>query len=155
MCIRDRTYTWQGLALNEEGEAIEYSVEELNVPEEYEAAYNNEDRGNIIISNSYSTQVTEISGTKTWNDADNQDGKRPESITVNLLADGEEVDSRTVTEAEDWTYTFTDLPVFEAGNEIEYTIEEVSVEEYETEINGFDITNSYTCLLYTSPSPRD
>lgn len=140
----DWTYTWQGLALNEEGEAIEYSVEELNVPEEYEAAYNNEDRGNIIISNSYSTQVTEISGTKTWNDADNQDGKRPESITVNLLADGEEVDSRTVTEAEDWTYTFTDLPVFEEGNEIEYTIEEVSVEEYETEINGFDITNSYT-----------
>src|SRR5699024_4686725 len=124
--------------------AIEYSVEELNIPEEYEAAYNNEERGNIIISNSYSTQVTEISGTKTWVDEDNQDGKRPDSIIVNLLANGDEVDSRTVTEAENWEYSFTELPVFESGSEIDYTIEELSVEEYDTEVDGFNITNSYT-----------
>ena len=38
-----------------------------------------------------------MKGSKTWNDADNQDGKRPESITVRLLANGEEKDSQTVT----------------------------------------------------------
>ena len=37
--------------------------------------------------------TTEISGSKTWNDANNQDGIRPTSITINLLADGVQVDS--------------------------------------------------------------
>ena len=37
-----------------------------------------------------------MKGSKTWNDADNQDGKRPESITVSLLADGKET-GKTVT----------------------------------------------------------
>ena len=43
-----------------------------------------------------------MKGSKTWNDADNQDGKRPESITVRLLANGEEKDSQTVTADEKW-----------------------------------------------------
>ena len=49
------------------------------------------------ITNTYTTETTEVKGSKTWNDADNQDGKRPESITVRLLANGEEKDSQTVT----------------------------------------------------------
>ena len=40
--------------------------------------------------NTHQPETTEITGTKTWNDANNQDGKRPESITVILLANGTE-----------------------------------------------------------------
>ena len=41
----------------------------------------------IAFENIYNGTI-EISGTKTWNDADNQDGIRPTSITVNLFANG-------------------------------------------------------------------
>ena len=37
------------------------------------------------LTNTHTPELTSITGTKTWKDADNQDGKRPESITVNLL----------------------------------------------------------------------
>ena len=33
----------------------------------------------------------DISGSKTWNDNNNQDGKRPGSITIRLYADGTEL----------------------------------------------------------------
>ncbi len=36
------------------------------------------------IKNSYIPEVVNISGEKTWNDNDDQDGKRPESIKVTL-----------------------------------------------------------------------
>src|SRR5699024_11663707 len=79
----------------------------------------------------------EIAVEKTWNDAENQDGIRPESITVNLLANGKEVDFTTLSEENDWSATFTDLsPIDENGVEIEYTIEEVDVPEYEVDISG-------------------
>ena len=76
------------------------------------------------ITNTYTTETTEVKGSKTWNDADNQDGKRPESITVRLLANGEEKDSQTVTADENgnWTYSFEKLPKYEAGKEIVYTV---------------------------------
>ncbi len=89
-------------------------------------------------------ELTEVSGSKTWDDKDNQDGKRPESITVHLLADGEEVDSKTVTEADDWTWSFTDLLKYSNGTEINYTVTEDAVEDYTATYDGYDITNSYT-----------
>ena len=97
------------------------------------------------ITNTYTTETTEMKGSKTWNDADNQDGKRPESITVRLLANGEEKDSQTVTADENgnWTYSFEKLPKYEAGKEIVYTVTEDAVADYTTEITGYDITNSY------------
>src|SRR5699024_9874583 len=96
------------------------------------------------ITNSYTPEVTEVVGSKIWDDADNQDGIRPESITVNLLANGEKVDEVEVTEEEDWSYSFTDLPKFENGVEITYTVTENTVEEYSQDIDGYDITNHYT-----------
>src|SRR5699024_7657312 len=59
-------------------------------------------------------------------------------------ADGEEVDSVEVTAEDSWKYSFTDLPKYNAGEEIVYTITENSVEEYTTEIDGTDIINHHT-----------
>ncbi|WP_076669860.1 collagen binding domain-containing protein, partial [Lactiplantibacillus plantarum] len=42
------------------------------------------------------TTIT-ISGTKIWQDNNNQDGQRPNSITVNLLANGKQIQSQKVT----------------------------------------------------------
>ncbi|MBY7141857.1 Cna B-type domain-containing protein [Virgibacillus sp. NKC19-3] len=138
------THTWTELDVNEAGEEITYTVEELNVHEDYDVDINDEDLGNVTITNSYDPEVTDVSGTKIWDDADNQDGVRPESITVNLLANGEEIDSKEVTGEDDWSYEFTDLPQFEAGEEITYTVTEDEVAEYTTTVEGYDITNTHT-----------
>ncbi|MCD8147974.1 MAG: Cna B-type domain-containing protein [Clostridiales bacterium] len=97
--------------------------------------------------NNYET--VSVSVNKTWDDADDQDGIRPESITVRLYADGVETDSAEITEADGWTYTFIDLQKYSNGVEIEYTISEDAVDEYTSVItgdasNGYVITNSYT-----------
>ncbi|MEK1367045.1 Cna B-type domain-containing protein, partial [Limosilactobacillus fermentum] len=68
--------------------------------------------------------VTTVSGTKTWKDNNDQDGKRPDSIKVNLLANGKVVQSKTVKASDNWKYSFTNLPEFENGKKITYTVTE-------------------------------
>ncbi|MDT4370406.1 Cna B-type domain-containing protein [Blautia faecis] len=133
------TYTFKDLPKYANGKEITYTVTEKAV-EGYETSVDG-----FNITNTYTTETTEVKGSKTWNDADNQDGKRPESITVRLLANGEEKDSQTVTADENgnWTYSFEKLPKYEAGKEIVYTVTEDAVADYTTEITGYDITNSY------------
>ena len=132
-------YSFTNLPKFANGKEIVYTVTEDAVE-----GYTTKVDGNNFI-NSYKPETTEVSGTKTWNDAEDQDGKRPESITVRLLANGIEKDSQTVKadEAGSWTYKFTDLPKYEAGEEIVYTVTEDAVPDYTTEISGYDITNSY------------
>ena len=60
-------------------------------------------------------ETIDISGAKTWDDANDQDGLRPESITVHLLADGVEKAKKTVTEQDGWNWTFASLPKYENG----------------------------------------
>lgn len=83
-------------------------------------------------------------GTKTWNDNDDQDGKRPDSSTVNLLANGTKVASQEVTADTNWTYTFLNLAKYANGSAFTYAVTEDSVDNYTATINGYDITNNYT-----------
>ncbi|EGO7994987.1 Cna B-type domain-containing protein, partial [Enterococcus faecalis] len=110
----------------------------------YTTTVDDTDKGNVKITNTHTPETTEVKGTKTWADNDNQDGKRPDKITVNLLADGEQVATKEVTEADGWQYSFTNLPKFKDGQEIVYTVTESDVPEYNTSIEGYNITNSYT-----------
>ncbi|MBQ8994313.1 MAG: Cna B-type domain-containing protein [Oscillospiraceae bacterium] len=84
-----------------------------------------------------------ISGKKTWDDAEDQDRIRPESIVVDLYADGTKVDSRTVTQEDDWAWEFSDLDKYDGEREIVYTIGEEAVEGYQESIEGYDITNTH------------
>lgn len=89
------------------------------------------------------SETCSVSGTKTWNDNNNQAGKRPSTITVNLLADGVQVKTKQVTAEDDWKYEFTNLPKFKDDKEIVYTVTEDTVENYISVIDGFNITNTY------------
>lgn len=120
------------------GNQITYNVQEDGVSG-YQPSING-----YNITNIHQPKKITISGQKTWNDANNQDGKRPDQITVHLFADGTQVDTKTVTAADDWKYSFADQPVYHAGKEIKYTVTEDKVADYNSTVNGYDITNSYT-----------
>ena len=100
------------------------------------------------ITNTHTPETIEVAGTKTWDDAGDQDGKRPESITVNLLADRKKIASKSVTGSGDtWEYSFGNLPKYKegaVGQEIEYTVSEETIDGYEATIDGLNITNKHT-----------
>ena len=121
---------------------ITYKVVEETVPE-YDTEYEITDN-EVEIYNHHTPATTEVSGSKTWDDADNQDGKRPESITVRLFADGTEVTSKTVTANDNWSWSFTGLDKYNSGTEIVYTISEDTVADYTTVVDGYNITNTHT-----------
>lgn|GEM_PF-5058211 len=133
------------------GTPIEYTVKEVTEVSGYGApvyqAGVSGDYGDHIeytVTNARKPETTEISGTTIWDDKDNQDGKRPTSITVNLLVDGVKVDSKKVTADDDWKYSFKELAKYKAGQEIKYSITEEAVEDYEAKVSGTDITNTHT-----------
>ena len=103
---------------------------------------------------------TEISVAKVWDDSDNADGKRPESVVVELYRDGTYVGYQTVKPDDDgkWATTFENLPKADAdGNDYVYTVKEREVEGYTAEISGnaadgFTITNRKTV---TPPAPEE
>lgn len=63
----------------------------------------------------------------TWDDDTDRDGQRPESLTVELYADGESTgltaEMTGGNEAESWNHVFEALPVYaDQGNVIVYTL---------------------------------
>src|SRR5699024_354864 len=91
-------HSWTNLPVNASGTAIEYTVEETEVPVGYEATQEVVEGVNVI-TNTHTPAVTDIPVSKVWDDANNQDGLRPESITANLLADGTPIDAVELSEA--------------------------------------------------------
>ena len=136
--------SFKDLDADKGGTPIQYTVVEVTV-----AGYTSEVTGDaasgFAITNSYLPETVVVKATKNWDDANNQDGKRPTKITINLLADGQQVDSKEVQAAADgtWTVEFTKLAKYKAGKEIKYTVTEEAVAEYEATITDFTITNKY------------
>lgn len=102
-----------------------------------------ENERTYTISIENSIPKTSVEGSKTWNDAENQDGKRPAQIVINLLKNGKKIDSQTVTEKDGWKWKFENLAVKENGELINYSISEEAVPGYTAEVKGYDVENSY------------
>jgi predicted outer membrane repeat protein len=87
---------------------------------------------------------------KVWDDADNADSIRPDSVTVSLYADGKKVEDRdaVLSADNDWTYTWKNLPQEDGSKDIEYTVKEEKVpagytaEVTGSEKDGFTVTNT-------------
>ena len=69
----------------------------------------------FVITNKHTPETVEVSGKKTWNDDDDVAGLRPESITINLHADGRKIESKKVTADDGWSWTWTNLDKYENG----------------------------------------
>ena len=104
------------------------------------------DGGNVFI---HDQEVATVPVTKIWDDDDNKAGKRPDSVTVRLYANGTDTGKTLViTKENQWTEAFTELEVYDKdGNEITYSVKEVPVAGYSSETvlteEGYVITNTY------------
>ena len=85
---------------------------------------------------------TTLTGSVIWIDNDNAAGRRPQSVLVHLLADGQDTGiSVTVDEVMGWKYSFENLPRFKDGKEIVYSVREGEVEGYSNQAEGMNVTN--------------
>ena len=154
------THTFSNLLLKAKGKEIQYQVKEVGTVKGYTSTVDDSNKGNVVITNSHTPEVTEVAVKKIWDDADNKEGLRPEKITVRLLADGQEVAVKEITATDNWQASFTDLPVYKEGKKITYTITEDPVVGYTTTIDGFTVTNRHrpptppsTTTPSTTPPP--
>ena len=126
-----------------DGHEIAYTVDETPVAG-YTKAISGTAATGFTITNTITAKVS-VPVTKVWV------GTAATSATVKLYADGTEKDTVTLTAADNWTHTFSNLPKFDTtdGHEIVYTVDEVDVPNYTkgisgTAATGFTITNTIT-----------
>ncbi len=132
-----------------DGHVYEYAVSEDAV-EGYTSTVNGYD-----IINTVEQAYFDINGMKTWENV--PDGETLPEITIILYKNGEEVGRTTASEDTYWEYSFQNLEQYDltTGQENVYTVAEVPVEGYETEITGYDIVNTYvTEEIPDEPTPE-
>lgn len=118
------TKEWNNLPKYENGKEITYTVEET-VPNGYEAKYSDD---TFIITNKYTPGTVSKSVNKEWIDNDNQDGIRPDEVTVQLYANGVAYGNAVkLNKNNAWTYTWSGLPEKENGKTISYEVKELKI----------------------------
>ena len=104
--------------------------------------------------------VKDITVEKVWDDNNNIKGNRPESVTVQLTANGntiynnQQLEKVILSETNNWTHTFQNLPKYtEQGQEINYSVIETETTEEDLEyysepvIESFDNGNKTTIRI--------
>ena len=104
-----------------------------------------EDESHLIcdFTNHYKPAKISVDGTKSWDDFDNRLGLRPQTIKVILNRDGKKYSEVTTSEAENWTYSFTNLYKYhDGGKEYVYTVTEEPVPGYTLTVDGYNMKNT-------------
>ena len=148
-------WSFTNLPKYENGSEIRYTITEDVVP-----GYQSEVDG-MDVTNHYTPGQINIPVTKNWQDRDDADGIRPDSITVKLYADGKDTGRELILDQENnWTGSFDELDEYAGGVKIVYTIAEIEVKGYDTAISGsaetgFVISNSHTPDIPDTPDDPD
>lgn len=124
--------TMNNLPVYAYGQKISYTWTEEEI-----TGYASESRSDghlTVITNKHTPATTSLSVRKRWDDADNQDGIRPISVLATLSANGKPIKSVTLTQENAWIEDIDDLPVYEAGQPIEYAWIENPVSGYDSEV---------------------
>ncbi len=146
-------YTFEDLPEKYHGEPIKYSVTE-KLPDG--SVYTGENVSDVEIMNSYDPQTVSFNLTKIWDDDNDNDRVRPESITIHLLQDGVEIDKAVITEADNWSYSKSGLPKYrDHGVLIKYTIEEDVVEGYKPPVISYTEGEEEITSTITNPHENE
>ena len=146
------------------GREIIYTVREDAV-----AHYTTSISGNVtsgfVITNRHVPEYVTVNVRKVWSDKNNANRTRPSSVTVTLYAtysspaDTVEFDSATLSSANSWRASFTNLPKYLKGTAVTYTVEENRLSNYIPTITSTSTSTSTTYVitntLRTSPGTGD
>ncbi len=135
----DESHIFTNLPVKYNGKTIVYMVEEVEVPKGYTVEY---DQNTLTVKNRHTPETIDVAGEKIWIDDDVTE-RRPESITIRLMNGNVEVDFVVVTETDGWSWSFEGVDKYENGELIEYTITEDEVKNYASEVEGYNVTNTY------------
>lgn len=154
------SYTFRSIPAYYKGQTIQYTVIE-NPMDGYTATVGattgSADKGYAItVTNKHVPQFDDFTVTKVWDDSNNIDGMRPDSVTIHMNGSDGSSTKATLSNVKDWKYTFKHMPLFDAnGNEITYTITEDAVAGYTytvtNEGRSFTITNSHVQETFSIP----
>lgn len=154
------TYTFRSIPAYYKGQTIQYTVIE-NPMDGYiatvSATTGSADKGYAItVTNKHVPQFDDFTVVKVWDDSNNIDGMRPDSVTIHMNGSDGSSTEATLSNAKDWKYTFKHMPLFDAnGNKITYTITEDAVAGYTytvtNEGRSFTITNSHVQETFSIP----
>ena len=109
------------------------------------------------ITNTYNPGKISGTVTKRWEDTNNQDGLRPNSIKIQLYANGKKQGQPVeLTEKGHWTYSWKELDATDKnGKGIQYSIKEVDVVNgYTATITGENIGNLLITNTHTPTTPN-
>lgn len=154
------TYTFRSIPAYYKGQTIQYTVIE-NPMDGYiatvSATTGSADKGYAItVTNKHVPQFDDFTVVKVWDDSNNIDGMRPDSVTIHMNGSDGSSTKATLSNVKDWKYTFKHMPLFDAnGNKITYTITEDAVAGYTytvtNEGRSFTITNSHVQETFSIP----
>lgn len=128
-----------------DGNEIKYTVAEDEIPQYTTSIAVN---GNVVtVTNTHIPEITLRNISVVWEDNNDQDGLRPDTVSVKLKGNDKFIDSSELNEDVEWKHSFTKLPVRENGNEITYAAEENEIPGYTTSIEktdtGYVFTNTH------------
>ena len=99
----------------------------------------------VTLTNNYDNALTSVGVKKIWDDGNDQDGLRPEGLTVYLLADGEEIKTVVLDESNNWSWTEEDLPMYNGDDKITYMWTEAEIPEYHQV--GMELVGNVTIFI--------
>ena len=91
----------------------------------------------------YARWTIDLDITKVWDDGDDYEGIRPESVEIALCIRGDEIDRITLSIENEWKGAFENVPVFEDEKEIDYTVKEIETDV----LNGNNVEGSYSVAI--------
>ncbi|NBA00787.1 Cna B-type domain-containing protein [Erysipelothrix rhusiopathiae] len=147
-------FTWSDLPrFDSNGVIVDYHVQEVSEVLGYQSSSVLENGTKSILTNTHVLETISIQGQKLWNDQ-NRETMRPNSISIRLYADGVHVQSKDVYANDGWKYSFDMLPKYKEGKRIRYTVDELPIQNYQSTVDGFDITNHYQHQSKTKTLPQ-
>ena len=92
-------------------------------------------------------ELINLTVSKVWDDKEDFYGKRPSDVTINVFENGEIVNSIVLNKDNGWKFELKNLPKYDNGKLINYSIDEVNITyyHYKIEENGdysFTVTNT-------------
>ena len=134
------TKTWEDLPEKKAGKALTYTVAVSDIPTEedqYTVTTSGDAASGFVFKASHVPAAAEITAAATWDDAENQDGVRPETVGAELYADGKATGDKVTLNAENnWTASFGEKELKKDGKTIEYTVQVSEVENYTCDVTG-------------------